>query len=45
MNDYSNLIDFYSKRLYQYLSLSLAQDFFKERGALMRWGSVVDPSK
>jgi hypothetical protein len=31
MNNYSNLIDFYSKRLYQYLSLSLAQDFFKEK--------------
>jgi|APGre2960657404_1045060.scaffolds.fasta_scaffold05018_2 hypothetical protein len=31
MNDYNNIVNFYSKRLYQYISLSLAQDFFKEK--------------
>ena len=31
MNDYSNLINFYGKRLYQFSCLSIAQDFFKEK--------------
>jgi len=31
MNDYNNIVNFYSKRLYQYISLSLAQDFFKSK--------------